>query len=705
MIKRSRLVQGLAKTDLDYVSFGFGLDLVTPSNQTKPGSLRGGRNVEIDINGGYRTASGYLKYDGTASGSNDAFYTVGYSAVSGVPIEVGDTVTEATGPTTAYVLVVNNDPENQYLVLVDIDGPGLESGMSLDYGTGVVEITTDQIAAGPTPLLGAIYKQQSSQYWQSFVGAVPGSGPIRGLFLARDTLYAFRNNVGATAAAMYKASSSGWTQVNLGLEIAFTSGGTQEIFDGDVIVGMTSAAFATVARVVLEDGSWDAGTASGKFIVADQTGTFVSETIEVDGSGNIGTVTGNSTAITLLPNGRFETFEYNFIGSADNKRIYGCDGVNKGFEFDPVSEVFVKISTGLTNDAPSHVVVHKEHLFFSYRSSALHSGIGTPYQWTALSGAAELGIGADVTAFKIQPGAQGGGTLAIFTLNRTSILYGNNSGEEAEGGWNLVDYRDEMGAKPRSVQEFGFTLMMDDRGITTLEALQDYGNFNSNVVSRFVQPIINSRKQKVIDSCINREKSQYRLFFSDKSALYVTTMNNTVLGITQQQFYHDVYCVVSGEITDGLEKTFFGSSDGWVYQMDIGTSFAGENIDMLMPLHFHNSKSARIDKKYHDASFEISGSIYSTFNFSYELAYGLPTTPQPLGVDPDIAINFSSPVWDEFVWDEFIWDGIVLAPSEVGLDGCGENISLIFSSNVNYSGPITFSGAMLRLSYLKQLRS
>ena len=45
------------------------------------------------------------------------------------------------------------------------------------------------------------------------ISAVPRLGPIRGVWVFNDVVYAFRDNVGATAGDMYKSTASGWSQV------------------------------------------------------------------------------------------------------------------------------------------------------------------------------------------------------------------------------------------------------------------------------------------------------------------------------------------------------------------------------------------------------------------------------------------------------------------------------------------------------------
>lgn len=75
----------------------------------------------------------------------------------------------------------------------------------------------------------------------------------------------------------------------LGKVMVFTSGGTTEIKSGDTIRGLTTTgATAKIRQVILDSGSWAAGTAAGWFIInaADLVGTFTSENAEVNESGS-----------------------------------------------------------------------------------------------------------------------------------------------------------------------------------------------------------------------------------------------------------------------------------------------------------------------------------------------------------------------------------------------------------------------------------
>ena len=69
---------------------------------------------------------------------------------------------------------------------------------------------------------------------------------------------------------------------------------------------------------------------------------------------------------------------------------------------------------------------------------------------------------------------------------------------------------------------------------------------------------------------------------------------------------------------DGNEITFVGSTDGWVYQFDKGTSFDGANISAYITLNYDPAKSPRILKSYRRAVVEVFGTSYAELQASYK---------------------------------------------------------------------------------------
>lgn len=546
--------------------------------------------------------------------------------------------------------------------------------------------------------LRAQYKNLAADAYRALIQPVPGSGGILGVWLYNNVVYVFRNAADGLSAVMYKSSSSGWTAVSLGRELSFTSGGTYHLSVGDIIVGETSGATAVVTSVSLESGSFDAGDASGRIIFASQTGTFGAETIKVGANLNIASISGDSSIITFaVPGGRFEFGNYNFGGSAGSTKMYGVDGKNRGFEFDGTT--LTPIATGMVPDTPSHLHAHKNHLFYSFAGSAQHSGIGTPHTWTVISGAAELAMGDTITGFMSQPGADTTAAMAIFSRNSIKILYGTSS-----ANWNLVSYRVEVGAIAHTIQQVGITLMLDDRGVTSLETTQNYGNFADAVLSKLVQSWIIARRSNSIASCVVRDKNQYRLFFTDGSGLYVTMDNGKLVGMLPVTLPNILTCICSAENNSGDENIFFGDSTGYVHQMDIGTSFDGASIEASLNLAFTNSKSPRVLKSYRNAVVEVAGQGYSEFSFSYDLGYSSTEINQPGSVLGALAL---SPVtWDSGVlWDSgAVYDGVSLLPVPFDLGGDAENISISILSSGDYFTPMRFSGVLIHYTPRRLIR-
>jgi len=675
------------KISLDYIPFRGGLDVVTPPLSIDPGAVRASQNFECDINNGRVRCTGYERFDGRPSPSA-GLYSIIDITLTGA-ISVGDTITGVTSAATGVVLAVVAG----YLVITKIVGVFV-SGETLNVG-GLPQATTTTIAranGASTALLHAQYKNLTADNYRADIQVVPGSGEVLGVKQLAGVKYAFRNNAGGTAALMYKATTSGWTLIAFGEEISFTNANTS-VTDADTLTqgGVT----ATIARVVVETGTLLSGVNTGRLIITGRAGGNYGAGAATSTGGGALTLDAIQTAITLLPGGRFEFDNSNFGGAANTTKMYGCDGVNRGFEFDGTT--FVPIDTGMTADTPSHVRAHKNQLFFSFVGSVQHSSPGAPYMWSVITGASEIAMGDTVTGFMPQPGSENNGALAIFARNKTAVLYGSGSLD-----WQMVTFDQESGAYPHSIQHIGQTIVMDDRGITSLQTTQAFGNFSGSALSKYVKTWLNDKRTKIIASCIARDKNQYRLFFTDDYAMYVTLDNNKVVGMMPQLFKHDVACVTSDETTDGTEEIFFGSDTGYVYQMERGTSFDGDAIEAYMFLPYNNSKSPRTNKRYRRAMFEVSGSGYSEFTFSYELGYNSTLIEQP--DYQTVVTGFSITSWDSFVWDAFVWDGVTLIPSTAYMSGTAENVSLIIRTMSDYYVPMKFSGTILHYTPQRLIR-
>jgi hypothetical protein len=546
---------------------------------------------------------------------------------------------------------------------------------------------------GPQALNGALLPSDHADFLllaandlRQFIGQVPGSGPIRGVWVYNDTVYAFRDTTDGTAGAMWRATTAGWAQFAFGTEIQFTAG-TGLISPGDTIGNAASpTATATVVAVLLRTGAFS-GTAVGTLVIAPTGGTFAAGPI-FKGATQVATAATGATAITRRPGGRGEFFNYNFTGSTYATKMYGADGVNLAFEFDGTN--YIPIRTGMVADTPRHVIAHKGYLFLSFLAGLQYSSISNPYSWTVALGAGEISTSKPITGFLPQGGNAAGSSLAIFTDERTFILYGTSSAD-----FRMVSSIFDVGYLPYTLQQVSNNAYgMTSRGIQALITTLDYGDFDYASVSHMIQPLITRKRGLECASTALRNKNQYRVFFSDGTAVTVGLTGDKQSGILPLNYNRPVLCIISAPLSNGTEVTFFGSDDGYIYQDNIGTSQDGAAIEAWARLPFNNLKSPRIRKRYRRAIFEVVTEGYSSVNISYDLGYANPAVAQA-APQADRALAGGGGFWDQFTWDRFNWDTQYVANPVLSIDGTEKNLGLLFYSNRAQDQAHTLQGVTL----------
>jgi hypothetical protein len=678
----------LPRIQYDTIVLKGGMDVVTPTLSVNPGVIRDASNFEVSVTGGYSRIQGYERADGQPSPSSAVVQQLTVDLFLTTPL-VGDTVTGAMSGATGVVAFVGAD----YLAVTKVVGLFEEAEDITDGGPTVGTLTS--VGGTQGSQVDAQIQAAAADIYRADIGEVPGAGPVRGVFYYNDTLFAFRNNVGDTAAELYMATTGGWVLVPFYLEVEF-SAGAGEIDEGDNLV--QGANTALIKRVVIESGDIAAGTAAGRFVIeAPAPGSFIAGAATISGGGaGTATLDGAESQITRPAGGVYQFVIDNFQGQAATKRVYGCDGVGLAFEFD--GDVLVPVRTSSVPDTPKFVAVFKKQLFLAIDGSAVHSAPGLPYNFQGIDGAYEIAIGDTITGLTVTRGEQAGGAMAIYGRNSTSLLYGSGAAD-----WQLVQYGEGSGCISYSAQYLNEPYVLDDRGVTTLQTSLNYGNFDQATLTHNIQPFINSKRTRVATSLVNRTKSQYRLLFNDGSGLFCTILNGKYLGAIPVEFAHTAFCSWAGETSGGSEVSYFGAVDsGYVFEMEKGTSFDGEPLVANFTLAYNFSRSPRILKKYLHAALEVTGSGYAQIDFGYSLGYGSSNIPQA-GLAA-YASAFAPANWDTFVWDAFFWDGVTLSPTEAELRGAAENIAIAISSGNTYVGAYTINSIIIHFAHRRGLR-
>ena len=395
-----------------------------------------------------------------------------------------------------------------------------------------------------------------------------------------------------------------------------------------------------------------------------------------------------ATGVTLLPGGRYEFINYNFTGHTGTRKMYGVDGVNKGFQFDGTT--FTQITTAMTTDTPEHLIAHKKHLFYSFSGGSVqHSSIGDPTSWSVITGAAELAMGDEITGFSSSPKV-----LFILCRNSSHSIKGTSVAD-----WDLDKISDIAGALEWTIQRFNYPVYLDDRGITTLESVQEYGDFYAAKMSQKIQKLLRNLKNSVISSIKVKEKDQYRLFFEDQSMLTFSFNGKKMIGVTPSRFNVNVRTVASVEDDAGEELLLFGDDNGFVHMMDSGNNFDGGEVEAWIRPVFNHFGSPEYQKQFFKTVLEIDADQAVELTFLPSFEYDTPDLP-PVTDETDVEVSGGGGYWDdpETIWEDFYFDSQVVSSAYGYTEGVGTNFSLFIRSLGTYEKPHTIQGAIIHYS-------
>lgn len=656
-----------------FVPLALGVVTSASTGSRPAGSAEYAMNYEPVVGGGWQRAGSVERFDGRPRPSDATFVLLG-GTFSGVAL--GNTVNGQTSGATGVVCYLAAGR----MAVTKVTGT-FQPGEVIRFG-----VTPVGTSSAGEPAIASLENAQVSaaaaDVYRNDILAVPGSGPVRGVAVLANVVYAWRDNAGGTAMAIHRSTSSGWQAVDLFIELTF-SGGSVAPIEGATITQTAGSSSATVRRVVLESGSWAGGTAAGRLIISNVVnGPFAVGAINSGGTLNVTAgFPGPATQrqIALQPGGRVETEVYGFTGLAGQQRLYGCDGVNQEFEFD--GTVYVPINTGMTAVRASYVRCHRNHLFLSYSGSLQHSGPGLPYQWSPVVGAAELGTGDFITGLVSLAGSEVGAALLTVCRNSAWVLYGKSAGSNNDG-WTFTQLADRSGGRDRSVVYLGSAVSLDQGGALKWSPTDAFGNFIWESASDDIKPTADGFLP--VASVVVRQLGRARWFAADGSMLVASPGPSGRMRWAIGTIGRPINCAINDEI-NGVSRTFYGGQDGFVYEADVGRSNDGQAIESLLRINPVDQGAPGVLKKYLWAEVEMLASDAMEASVLAEFS----------DQDPDLPITFDEPVsragaggrWDISLWDRAVWDARSAARTRVPTVGKGYNVSLMIYQSSAISLP------------------
>lgn len=662
------------------IRLGGGLNTADGPIKMSPGELIGSENYEPKLEGGYQRVKGCERYDGRPKPSDAVFVMLKAAAGWHADAIVGATLEGATSAATGVICYASG----LLRAVTKVTGTFTEGE---DVKVGVTTVGTDIVLE---PSISAstentIYAAAADIY-RADIEEVPGEGPICGVCVVDNVVYAFRNNVGSTKQEVWQATSSGWQPITYPTvyRVYFDSG------NGGSDVGAffltQGGVTATVHRVMRYEGSFAGGDAKGVLVLrgAPTGGSLITGIATIAGLGTVNLTT-VAAEVTLAPNGKWTFVPYQFDDQYFSMTpgalpVYGVDRVERAgladgggncIEFD--GYMAVPLNAGGV-DGPWRIACHKQHLFVVQRHVGIvHSGIGNPYDFTTIAGGGEIEVGDKVTALEPLQGSQNEGALAILCSNRTNILYGNDAED-----WQLVNLSDSVGAKAYSTQTITTLIGMDEQGVRTYVPGQNFGNFSYNTITDHIRRKVTGKTP--VASVIDRAEGHYRLFFDDGTWLSGMPGRRWAWGFGAYPF--QVSCAVEFEI-QGVSTIFMGTEDGYVMQADVGRSFDGEDITAWMKTAYAHMGSPNMRKAFRTLFVEIRGDSVGSIYVQPDYQYGETEIDEQ---DDALAVNApilgTDGAFDLGDWDAGSWDAKYQSNLRVRASGVGENVStLIYSQS------------------------
>lgn len=378
----------------------------------------------------------------------------------------------------------------------------------------------------------------------------------------------------------------------------------------------------------------------------------------------------------------FHFTNYNFLATSSGYTMYWCDGVNKAHSYDGSSVTVINNAGMDPNDKPINIIAHNFHLFLAYRGGSLqHSKVGVPGNWTGADGAGEFGLGAEIT--NLTTGVQSTLVITLGAGSGIRILSGATIDD-----FQLDTFSQESGARPLSVQRLlGTIFFLDDRGVTTLQAVQEFGDYGANSISQRFKQSLFKNLHKLTTTLVSQDLNQYRLFFDDKLGIFVSFEGKDFKGATLIEYNKVVAISAQGLDQNEIELLVFGDgTSGYVYRMDSGTSFDGTPITCRLSTAYYHYGSPRQRKSFKRATIEVTGENGQAFDMKIDFDYNELGSPRTIWYSPQVYAQSGGAIYGEGKWGimKYGVGKAVTNRTPVYLIGTGTNMSYKLISNETY---------------------
>ena len=385
---------------------------------------------------------------------------------------------------------------------------------------------------------------------------------------------------------------------------------------------------------------------TGIFFSQDGTSWLNVSRSSVDSGGdNYSTFTGRST-LSRTSQGQvsfalFEgpTYDYGMLMIADaNNLIYyfRMEGTGANINTRTFFSGTIDPTHSSTKKA-QHVTIHDKRLV----AAGVEDNLSTVFYSSLLDPTSFSGSGAGSITLSDQIVGIRSFRQELFIFCRNSIF----KLQDINGTAVVIPVAKNIGClSGYSIQEIGGDLIfLAPDGLRTVAGTARIGDVELGTVSKAIQPIITQLAENidkfVISSVVIREKSQYRLFYTNTSV--INAQQEGIIGTLRPNGFEwsetrgiEVTSIGAGFNNNGVEKYFHGDTDGYVLVHDSGNDFNGSDIlaRYSTPDYDYGDLGTLKTLHYVRVSVSAEGTVTPELQVKYD--FGSSDIPQP-------ASNFS----------------------------------------------------------------
>jgi hypothetical protein len=525
-----------------------------------PGSARILRNFEPSVQGGYMRIEGFDKYD-AAFVPSYGFPKVQGAGQSGTTLIIGNIF---TAPVAGSTFTIDG-----------VTGTYTIAALGVSYNNTSKQATltlTTSLSSSPADKAAVTFTSQQ--------------GIVKGVAAWEDVVLAVRNN------DIYSSTGTGWTKVNTpayGTVLVNGAGqtGSSLAIDGLTVAPRTGDTFTV------------AGVAKIYTVTADATVTAGASTVSVTPA--LSSSPADNASVSWLTvnysNGiKLRTAKYR-INSTE--KIVGVDGYNYPFTYDGAT--FTVLNSVSDLQGSKFATWHKNQMFFAKDDKLVFTAPLTDNDFSAANGAGILTVGGIITGIVVFREV-----LIIFTEKTISQLTGNTLAD-----FVLQPITRKVGCvAPDTIQEVGGdVLFLGSEGLRLLGATQKNNDFSLGLVSKPIQKEMTDliAASSSFASIVIKHKSQYRIFGynetvtanASKGVLGTQMSSDNTADIDWAELRGIRAYVADSDYKDQTETIVFAHDSGYVYQMESGNSFDGENIYASFATPYVHVNDPRIRKTFY----------------------------------------------------------------------------------------------------------